>query len=69
MKLRPGIRYSLNVEFEVELPVEYAEVKEFIKDALEAWGGQFHPNEPLFGSLEKVKPSHLRIVYRHERLD
>ena len=31
--------------------VSEAELAQFIKDALSSWGGQFHPEDPLFHSL------------------
>ena len=36
----------------VEIPtgVSVAEAKEFCTDALETWGGQLHPEDPLFNS-------------------
>ena len=35
--------------------------KEFIESALECWGGQFHTDDPLFGSFERVKAKHIRL--------
>lgn len=53
--LHPGQKHKLELEFEVNESVEFSYVREFIIDALETWGGQKHPNDELFGSLEKVK--------------
>lgn len=36
------------------------ELFEFMVDALESWGGQRHPNDWLFGSLEKVRVLNLK---------
>jgi hypothetical protein len=42
------------ITFECEYSVSRSELREFIKDALESWGGQRHPDDHLFGSLERV---------------
>jgi hypothetical protein len=31
---------------------EIGDIAEFIHDALTSWGGQFHPEDPLFHSLD-----------------
>ena len=36
----------------------------FITDALEAWGGQRHPDDWLFGSLEDVRIKHFKQFRR-----
>jgi hypothetical protein len=41
--------------FECEDSVSAIELRRFIKDALESWGGQRHPDDHLFGSLDKVR--------------
>lgn len=55
MNLKPGIQYKVEVTFKVNEIVSLARVKGFIIDALEDWGGQLHPDDELFGSLEGVK--------------
>lgn len=50
-------KFTVTVELEVE-DVTCAEVKEYVEDAVTAWGGQFHPDDPFFGdnkSIMKVK--------------
>ena len=58
MKLHPGKKHLFILSFEVHEAVELSYLKSFIKDALESWGGQFHPNDELFESLEKVQTTH-----------
>lgn len=49
-----------------KITIEYAlpegsnrdDVADFVVDAIESWGGQRHPDDPLFGSLR----GHLRNV-------
>jgi hypothetical protein len=57
-------RYTLQVSFEVEETTSFEAVKFFIEDVLETWGGQRHPDDPLFGSLKNVRvkkiPSHIK---------
>jgi hypothetical protein len=36
----------------VEQGVSVSELKGFIEDAVSTWGGQFHPDEPLFSSMK-----------------
>jgi hypothetical protein len=36
------------------------DLHKFIEEALECWGGQRHPDDWLFGSLERVKISVIR---------
>jgi hypothetical protein len=42
------------VTFECEDSVSKSELREFIKDALATWGGQRHPNDHLFDSLDNI---------------
>lgn len=53
--MNAGTRHTLELSFELNERVSFEAVKEFIIDALECWGGQRHPDDPLFGSLEKVR--------------
>jgi hypothetical protein len=41
------------------------EVADFITDALETWGGQRHPEDPLFNSLSVKKVSVGRVRYEN----
>jgi hypothetical protein len=46
------------IDFEFDYAINknnLREFKVFVTDALEAWGGQRHPEDWLFGSLENVK--------------
>jgi len=36
------------------------QVRAFIKDALETWGGQFHPTHPLQPSLRRVSITNMQ---------
>lgn len=38
------------VTIETEEKVEREAVQEYIKDAVESWGGQFRPDDPLFSA-------------------
>ena len=60
MILHPGKRITMKLTFELERPVELAYLRSFIADALECWGGQKHPADELFGSLERVNATLLR---------
>lgn len=33
--------------------VSYQQAKEYVQDAVKSWGGQFHPDDPLFGLEER----------------
>lgn len=50
-----GGRYFVSITFDMPTyePMK-AELRQFIKDALETWGGQGHPDDPLFSSLGQV---------------
>jgi hypothetical protein len=52
--MKKNQRYTLQVSFGVEETISFEAVKYFIEDALETWGGQRHPDDPLFGSLKNV---------------
>ncbi len=51
----PREREVLKLSFD-KLPrtVTLGILRTFIIDALESWGGQFHPDDPLFDSLQHV---------------
>lgn len=40
----------------------------FIEDALSSWGGQFHPSNPLFDSLDvkKIKIRNTEYLFQDE---
>lgn len=57
MTLKPGKRHIMRVSFELNANVSLNELKDFIANALETMGGCRHPDDPLFGSLEKVRVS------------
>lgn len=46
---------KVEIEFEAPSSVLRTEMREFIIEALECWGGQRHPDDHLFGSLKNVK--------------
>lgn len=58
-KFECTLRFELN-DYGAMSQDEKLELKEFIADALESWGGQRHPDDWLFGSLEKVKVLNLK---------
>jgi hypothetical protein len=39
------------IEFDKPDATTPADIAQFIYDALSSWGGQFHPEDPLFKSL------------------
>ncbi len=51
------MRYQIIVEFSLphEIRGSTREFREFVEDALESWGGQRHPDDWLFNSLQNVK--------------
>lgn len=40
------------------------DIKEFVRDAVSSWGGQFDPEDPLFYSLEvnKIEVGNARLM-------
>jgi hypothetical protein len=49
----PKANPRVTVTFNTTIPegASRRDVKDFIIDALEGWGGQLHPDDPLFESL------------------
>lgn len=43
------------IQAEIPEGVTAAEAKDFAQDALETWGGQRHPDDPLFHSMKAPK--------------
>lgn len=58
--MKAGVRHKVEVSFELNETVSFLQIRDFIIEALEAWGGQFHPDDPLFGSLERVGVKSIR---------
>jgi len=53
----------IKIEYKLPPGTDKDTIAEFIIDALESWGGQFHPQDPLFGSLR----GHMtKIVVNHK---
>lgn len=53
-------KFTMTVNFELEhenklSSFEKSELRIFVMDALECWGGQRHPHDWLFRSLNNVK--------------
>lgn len=48
-------RRRAEISFSARSSVSHNELREFITDALESWGGQRHPDDHLFESLQGVK--------------
>jgi hypothetical protein len=42
---------SIKIEYDMPEGTNRDEIADFVVDALESWGGQFHPDDPLFESL------------------
>jgi hypothetical protein len=55
--------FRFRVEVDVDDAVSEAELREYIQVAVAAWGGQFHPSEPLF-HLEEEDVRVVRHVKR-----
>ena len=55
----------MQIRIEIDQPpgTNRDDIAEFVIDALSSWGGQFHPDDPLFESLRgRMK----RIVIGHK---
>ena len=48
-------KYRFYVEIDTKDPVLKTVLKEYVQEAVENWGGQFHPDDALF-------PSNLKLV-------
>lgn len=46
------IKYSVKVTFTADSGATRDEIEEFVRDALSTWGGQRHPDDPLFSSFD-----------------
>lgn len=56
----------ITIEYTMPQGADKNDIAEFVVDALESWGGQRHPNDPLFSSLR----GHMRrIVVNHKAFD
>jgi hypothetical protein len=54
---------KISIEYTLPQGADKESVANFVVDALESWGGQFHPEDPLFGSLR----GHMkRIIVNHK---
>lgn len=42
---------QIRIEFDKPVGTTREDIAEFVMDALSSWGGQFHPEDPLFESL------------------
>ena len=41
-------RIKMTIDVHVPEEVDIRNVVEYVKDAVDSWGGQFHPEDPLF---------------------
>ncbi len=53
----------ISIEYKVPPGTDRDDIATFIVDALECWGGQFHPDDPLFGSLRGYMS---KIIVNHK---
>jgi hypothetical protein len=56
----------MQIKIEIVQPpgTDRDEIAEFVINAISNWGGQFHPDDPLFGSLRnRIK----KVVVGHKR--
>src|SRR4030095_2490499 len=66
-RLMAATKFEVTIRFSIDdinrlKPGDRSELREFIIDALESWGGQRHPDDWLFGSLEHVTVGPFREV-------
>jgi len=58
------------IEFKVtiELPDDMyvSDMREYIKDALQGWKGQFHPDDPAF-SIDRDSVKVVRLIKRKQK--
>jgi hypothetical protein len=58
----------MQIKIEIDAPpgTNRDDIAEFVIDALSCWGGQFHPNDPLFNSLRgRMK----KVVIGHKQYE
>jgi len=58
----------MKIEVIINTPprVKPDEIASFVEDALSTWGGQFHPADPLFHSLDIRYIRIKKVVYNFE---
>lgn len=58
----------MKIEVIIHTPsgVEQDEIASFVEDALSSWGGQRHPGDPLFRSLDIKYIRIKKTVYKFE---
>ena len=44
----------MTVRITLRNPVPRGDLRQYVKEAVECWGGQFHPDDPLFNGVELV---------------
>ncbi len=49
------IQGTLTVDLVLRHPVNMRELKAHVKDAVQSWGGQLHPSDPLFDGIQIAK--------------
>lgn len=58
----------MQIKIEIDAPpgTNRDDIADFVIDALSSWGGQFHPEDPLFcslrGRMKKVVVGHKRYM-------
>ena len=62
MKYKMTITFELDDDDFTNDPQERYEFEDFVKDALESWGGQRHPDDWLFDSLENVVVADIKRI-------
>lgn len=51
-------RFIVEVELKDE-PEHGTRIRSYVKDAVQSWGGQFHPDDPLFSyNIKRVRVWH-----------
>ena len=57
---------QIKIEVDAPLGTNRDDIAQFVIDALSSWGGQFHPDDPLFNSLRgRMK----KVVIGHKRYE
>lgn len=54
----------IKIEYTMPQGTKAEDIADFVIDALESWGGQKHPDDPLFGSL---RGHMLSVVVNHKQ--
>lgn len=62
-------QFVITIVGTVEQGVKTRELQYFVEEAVETWGGQFHPDDPLFSSMdvERILIHRTGRIWREEK--